>query len=53
MKAAREEFGHRVLIGIFDSVDDTVLVSKFILKVWFSIIFFLFFVCARTSLKSV
>uniref|UniRef100_A0A0N5A8J8 PUM-HD domain-containing protein n=1 Tax=Syphacia muris TaxID=451379 RepID=A0A0N5A8J8_9BILA len=32
VKAAQERFGHRVLLGIFDAVDDTVLVSKFIIQ---------------------
>ena len=30
---SQEEHGHLVLLGIFDSVDDTVLVSKIILSV--------------------
>ncbi|CAI5441583.1 unnamed protein product [Caenorhabditis angaria] len=32
VKAAMEHFGHRVLLAIFDSVDDTVLVNKFIVS---------------------
>lgn len=32
VKTAQEEFGHRVLIALFDSVDDTVLVSKHIIQ---------------------
>lgn len=32
VKAATDEFSRRVLFAIFDSVDDTVLVNKFITK---------------------
>ncbi|VDM28809.1 unnamed protein product [Toxocara canis] len=32
VKTCLEEFGHRVLIGIFDAVDDTVLVNKYIVQ---------------------
>ncbi|VDK60998.1 unnamed protein product [Anisakis simplex] len=32
VKTCLEEFGHRVLIGIFDAVDDTVLVNKYIVS---------------------
>ena len=33
LSLSQEEHGHLVLLGIFDSVDDTVLVSKIILSV--------------------
>ncbi|VDK53163.1 unnamed protein product [Anisakis simplex] len=33
VKTCLEEFGHRVLIGIFDAVDDTVLVNKYIVSI--------------------
>uniref|UniRef100_F1KTZ3 Pumilio domain-containing protein 12 n=1 Tax=Ascaris suum TaxID=6253 RepID=F1KTZ3_ASCSU len=32
VKTCLEEFGHRVLIAIFDTVDDTVLVNKYIIQ---------------------
>ncbi|CAB3411480.1 unnamed protein product [Caenorhabditis bovis] len=32
VKAAMEHYGHRVLLSIFDTVDDTVLVNKFIIS---------------------
>ncbi|MFH4974517.1 hypothetical protein AB6A40_001226 [Gnathostoma spinigerum] len=31
-KACLDEFGHRVMMAIFDSVDDTVLVNKYIIR---------------------
>ena len=46
-KICKEENGHIVLMAIFDSVDDTVLVRKAILSVSFFLIhsYYFFLVC--------
>jgi len=41
-KICCEEYGHLVLLRAFDVVDDTVAVSKYIIKVYVWIIFFFF-----------
>lgn len=33
MKTCLEEFAHRFLIAVFDTVDDTVLIDRYLLKV--------------------
>ena len=36
-KIAKEEYGHHVLLSLFDQIDDTVLVKKSIVNVWGSV----------------
>lgn len=40
LKIASEEYGHMVLLAIFDSVDDTKLVSTIVLKVLSNFLFY-------------
>jgi hypothetical protein len=47
VKICKEEFGHMVMLALFDSVDDTKIVQKIILDVWLHVY------CRQTLLLSV
>lgn len=52
-KTCLEEFAHRFLIAVFDTVDDTVLINRYLLKVdLLLILFFPVFLCFNRIRKS-